>query len=295
MPADQPRNGAVSLGASRGSGQMAYLDFGDPARAPDVVFLHGNGFNARTHRAALAPLADEFRMLAIDLRGHGATTLETATEGRRDWRDLRDDVLAFLDVQQLERIVLAGHSMGGCTSLMAAGVAPGRVRALALFDPVIMPPEVLAARESADAPTSPLARSASLRRRVFASRDAAFDSYKGRGAFRTWPDEVLRDFVREGFRDLPDGAVTLACAPEWELSNYANLSLDGWNAFHTSRCPIHILRAERDSPCRIDGHLPELTASGRIRVETILDTTHFLPVERPDLVRAAIREAVAAP
>jgi len=36
-----------------------------------------------------------------------------------------------------------------------------------------------------------------------------------------------------------------------------------------------------------------LTATGRIRIDTIAGTTHFLPMERPELAREAIRAAAA--
>jgi pimeloyl-ACP methyl ester carboxylesterase len=133
------------------------------------------------------------------------------------------------------------------------------------------------------------------RRRSFPSRAAAVLGYHGRGAFRTWTDAMLADYVADGFRDAPDGSVKLACTPEWEVSNYLNQDHDSWAAFARSVCPIHILRAETDSPGRIDGHTDALTASGRIRIDTIAGTTHFLPMERPELVREAIWEAVRAP
>jgi pimeloyl-ACP methyl ester carboxylesterase len=121
------------------------------------------------------------------------------------------------------------------------------------------------------------------------------ESYRGRGAFRTWSETQLADYVQGGFLDQPDGTVTLACTPAWEVSNYLNQEHDSWAAFDASRCPIHILRAERESPGRLDEGLERLEATGRIRIDTVPDTTHFLPMERPDLVRAAILEAVSAP
>ena len=87
----------------------------------------------------------------------------------------------------------------------------------------------------------------------------------------------------------------LACAPEWEVSNYINQAHDSWTAFARSQCPIRILRAEIESTGRIDAQLQKLTGNGRVRIETIPGTTHFLPMERPELVRAAIREAVGRP
>jgi pimeloyl-ACP methyl ester carboxylesterase len=287
-----PRAGRVGLPNST-AGEMAYLDFGPAERAPDLVFLHANGFNARAYRTILAPLASGLRILAPDQRGHGATTLPT-DHPRTSWLDLKDDLLAFLDAMGLRRVALAGHSMGGTASLLAAADAPERVRALALLDPVIRPPGAAPAA-AADIGASAMVQGAVRRRRVFPSRAAAVENYRGRGAFRTWTEAMLEDYVAAGFHDLADGAVTLACTPEWEVSNYLSQDHDAWAAFEASRCPIRILRAERDSPGRIDEGLDRLAATGRIRVETVPDTTHFLPMERPELVREAIQEAVAAP
>jgi pimeloyl-ACP methyl ester carboxylesterase len=289
----EPRLRFASLPSPAGPGEMAFLDFGPPDRAPDVVLLHANGFNARAYRTILAPLAGDLRILAPDQRGHGATTL-AIDRPRTSWLDLKDDLLAFLDVMEIERVALAGHSMGGTASLLAAAQAPRRVRALALLDPVIRPigPATFAPEQVG---ASGMVQGALKRRRVFPSRAAAVESYRGRGAFRTWTEAELVDYVAAGFLDQPDGTVTLACTPEWEVSNYVHQDHDSWAAFEASRCPIHILRAERESPGRLDEGLERLEATGRIRIDTIADTTHFLPMERPALVRAAIREAVAAP
>jgi len=258
----------------------------------DVVFLHANGFNARTYRSILAPLADRLRILAPDMRGHGATSLPVESPGRLDWYDLRDDLTAFLAALDLPPAVLAGHSMGATTSLLAAAQTPGRVHALALFDPVILSPAVASALNG-PLHDSALAQGALRRRNSFPSRGAAFEAYRGRGAFRSWPDEMLADYVAAAFRDTPGGAVTLVCAPEWEASNYAAQGHDSWAALHAIRRPIRILRAEKDSTARLDEGLERLIAGGQVRVETIAGTTHFLPMERPELVREAILEAAA--
>src|SRR3954463_13647492 len=91
---------------SRG-GAMAYLDFGPAERPVDVVFSHANGFNARTYRSMLEPLAGEMRILALDLRGHGASTLPTVIEGRAGWTELEADLLAFLGAVLDRPVVLA--------------------------------------------------------------------------------------------------------------------------------------------------------------------------------------------
>jgi pimeloyl-ACP methyl ester carboxylesterase len=80
---------------------LAVLDFGPPERAYDLVFLHANGFNALTYRRVLAPLAADFRILALDQRGHGASSLTTVIEGRTDWGDFRDDLVLLLETLDL--------------------------------------------------------------------------------------------------------------------------------------------------------------------------------------------------
>lgn len=269
-------------------GEMAYLDFGPPERPVDLVFSHANGFNGRTYRTILAPLAGEMRILAIDLRGHGATTLPTVIEGREGWTEMRDDLLAFLDAVTEGPVALSGHSMGGTTSLLAAAARPERVKRLALFDPVIFD----GGRDGPEIEESPLAKGALRRRALFPSKAAAREAYQGRGAFRTWTEAQIADYVEAGFRETADGQVTLTCAPEWEASNFRTHNYDPWAAFAQSRCPIDIRTAEVGSTCRMEARQAALTADGRVTVAVVPGTSHFLPMERPDVVAEALRRAV---
>lgn len=263
-------------------GDVAALEFGPQDRPVDIIFSHANGFNARTYRSILAPLADDFRVLAMDLRGHGATTLPAVIEGRDGWAEFRDDLLAFVEATADRPVVLAGHSMGGTASLLVAAKAPGRVKALALMDPVIMSPEMVGHPDRQQ--DSPLVQGALRRRAVFPSKAAALEAYIGRGAFKTWTREQIADYVEGGFRDTAAGEVELACAPEWEASNFRTHNYDPWAAFAASRCPIEIRRAEVGSTCRVEDREEELTRSGRIRIAVVPGTSHFLPMERPDVV-----------
>ncbi|HZZ68902.1 MAG TPA: alpha/beta hydrolase [Phenylobacterium sp.] len=271
-------------------GAMAALEFGPRDRPVDIVFSHANGFNACTYRTILQPLAADLRILALDLRGHGASTLPAVIEGRQGWLEFRDDLLALLTAVCTAPVVLAGHSMGGTSSLLAAAAQPERVRALALFDPVVMPVEVQASGATAE---SPLVAGALKRRATFPSKPAAFEAYLGRGGFRTWSEAQLADYVEAGFRDTEDGQVTLTCAPEWEASNFRTHNYDAWAAFRESRCPIRVLRAAEGSTFRVEGREAELGDDGRIQVQTIPKTSHFLPMERPELVRNLLASCAA--
>lgn len=280
----EPRARRVALPA-RG-GEMAVLDFGPPNRPVDVVFSHANGFNARTYRTILSPLAASLRILALDMRGHGATNLPAVVEGRDGWTEFREDLLALVEAETSGPVVLAGHSMGGTCSLLAAAARPERVKALALFDPVIFVQGV----PHTDMTDNPLADGALRRRAVFPSKTAVIEAYTGRGAFRTWSPAQLADYVEAGFRETESGEVTLTCTPAWESSNFRTHNYDPWAAFRATRCPIRILRAEIGSTARLDDGEAELEATGRVKIDVIPGTSHFLPMERPELVQATLMD-----
>lgn len=276
---------------------MAALDFGEPGRPVDLIFAHANGFNALTYRALLAPLAARWRIWAPDLRGHGGTTLPTPLSGRRGWADHRDDLTALLDQMDGPPVIMAGHSMGATASLLAAARRPDRVAGLVLLDPIIWTrPAALAFRTPGLDRLSgriPLARNALRRRSRFDDRDQAFKAYRGRGAFRGWPDAMLRDYLADGLVAPPDGGdgLTLACAPEWEASNYAAQAHDPWAALARYPGPVRILRAARPRVCAVSG--PDRRRP-RVTVETLDDADHFFPMLAPDRVRAALEAALRA-
>jgi pimeloyl-ACP methyl ester carboxylesterase len=279
-------------------GEIAALDFGDAARPVDVVFLHANGFNAMTYRSILGPLSLSMRILACDLRGHGASKLPAdAAEPRRSWSLFRDDLLAVLETLGDRTPVLSGHSLGATTALLAAAAAPERAKSLVLFEPVILTrPAAAIARLPWTAGRSwrrlPIAATAAKRRSVFASARDAFQAYQGRGAFRTWPEIMLADYLAGGLKERSDGAVELSCAPAWEAANFAAQDNDARGALRRFRAPVKVFRAESHSTCG----LRRPGGSGRrkphLQVASIPGTTHFLPMERPDLVRDALLDAV---
>lgn len=287
-----PRRRLIDLPETAGPGQMAALEFGPPERALDVLFLHANGFNAMTYRQIFEPLGTGLRILAIDQRGHGRSTLETRIEGHH-WLRYADDLLALLEAlrEPMPR-VLAGHSMGGAAILLASPRLPsGPQPGIVLFDPVLR--TVDDAPDAAAMAESVLVRGATRRNALFTSRQAALDSYRGRGAFKTWPEAMIEDYLEDGLRQQADGQYTLSCAPAWEAANFlTTYEHSPVPALETARAPVRILRAEHDSTCRLGPDSAAWQGHARVQLETVPGTTHFLPMERPELVRSALREAV---
>ena len=132
------------------------------------------------------------------------------------------------------------------------------------------------------------------RRTVFDSRQAAIDSWRGRGAFATWPEELLVDYAADGLIDQPDGTVRLACAGAWEASSYMAQGQDGVAILLAARHPVLAYRAERHSTCTVAPDDPRLATNPLVRVVEVEGPSHFLPMERPDLVRASLTQAAKA-
>lgn len=275
-------------------GTIAGLEFGPADRPLDILFLHANGFNAGTYADILSPLGDQLRILAVDQRGHGRTTLPADPEAHDAWLVFRDDLLALLDALGETPRVMAGHSMGGTVSLHAAAERADAAERLVLFDPVVMTLERVALAGPEGLKNSPLAAGARRRRATFPSREAAFEAYSGRGAFRTWPEASLRGYLEDGLLEGEDGLLHLSCRPEWEAANFGAHHHDTVGAFSRSSVPIRILKAEIGSTCGLEAREIAALTGGRARTEVIPGTSHFLPMERPDLVRAALVEAASA-
>lgn len=286
-----PRRLTVPVDNRWGSGEMAVLDFGDARRPVDLVFVHANGFNASTYRSLLQPLSSSLRIWAPDLRGHGQTRLPTRIQGRRGWRDHRDDLIALLAALDGPPVVLAGHSMGGTSSLLAAAERPERVSRLVLLDPVVWtrPAVFLFNLPFAGLMSDriPIVKGALRRRNRFDSRLQALDAYRGRGAFRGWPDMMLADYLAEGLVEDGEG-LRLACAPEWEASNYAAQAHDPWRALRRLDRPVRILKADSGSTCAVPARPRGLR---HVTVEAVPGATHFLPMLRPEVVRDALFDA----
>jgi len=276
---------------ARDHGCVSYLEWDSTHMA--LHFAHANGFNAEVYSTLLAPLASHFQIFASDLRGHGFTTLPLAPDLTKGWAIHANDLNAFLAQVHPGPLILAGHSMGAIASLMVAASHPERVRALVLVEPVLVPPMMFAlmrlARIAGIRPPVPdMAERAGRRRDVFASFDEAFFAYRGRGAFQSWPEQVLRDYLHGGLIPTGNGTeMRLACSPAWEAANFRAAPPGTARLAGRVRCPMTIIIGENGSASKreVDAILRRRKGTRLVRVP---GASHFLPMERPDIVRDEI-------
>lgn len=115
---------------------IAYDDVGhgDPA----IVFLHGLFGNRTYYQAQASHLSGRYRVLSIDLRGHGESAIP---EEGYSLDILADDVLRVCEQAGLNRAVLCGHSMA--VALKVALKRPDLSAGLVLLDgAILLPPPV---------------------------------------------------------------------------------------------------------------------------------------------------------
>jgi pimeloyl-ACP methyl ester carboxylesterase len=282
------------------SGTMAGIQWAKPGVAqpvPALVFFHANGFCASTYRGLLSGLAEATGLciIGLDLRGHGRSQLPANPDLQDNWNRHARDIAEAIAQLAPNGCVIAGHSMGATSALLASTRVPHLVKGMCLFDPVLAPagfylyakmPWVFDNWRK----NFPLARAAGRRRAVFASREEAIKAYRGRGAFKSWPHQTIVDYCEDGFRDTSDGQVTLACAPAFEAACFAGQRHNPHAALRKLNWPSALLRgAQRSTTSAL--LIPKLKRQG-VRVETIANTSHFLPMERPDICQAALIEII---
>lgn len=109
-----------------------YLDAGPAAgdAAGTVLFLHGVNGHLEVFLRNVPAHARHFRVLAIDLMGHGYSA--KPTDRPYEIRQYVDQVRGFLDAMEAERASLVGTSLGGWVAARLAAEAPERTASLSL-------------------------------------------------------------------------------------------------------------------------------------------------------------------
>jgi pimeloyl-ACP methyl ester carboxylesterase len=108
---------------------LAYVSMGDPAGAP-VVLIHGYTDNARDWVPLVPYLSPRFRLILVDIRGHGRSSKPECCYTRLDFAY---DIKLLLDALGVQRADLVGHSLGSLIAQTFAEYWPERTRRVVLI------------------------------------------------------------------------------------------------------------------------------------------------------------------
>ena len=97
---------------------------------PDFVVLHGLFGSGKNWRSFAGSLEEDFQVWTLDARNHG----DSPHADSMSYQQMAEDVVGFFDGNELENVILLGHSMGGKTAMQLALRFPDRIAALIVVD-----------------------------------------------------------------------------------------------------------------------------------------------------------------
>ncbi len=170
------------------------------------MFAHGLTGNRHGTRGQLTPLADRYRIVIYDQRGHCDSTPVT-DPALYDVDRMAEDMTAVMDALGIARAIVGGESMGAATTMSFALRHPGRVERLLLTAPAF-----------GDGPNPETQRLKDMGRAI---TKLGMDEFLKLAAIRQrdelgWPPEVIA-YVRANFasHDPASLAVALRTVPDW--------------------------------------------------------------------------------
>jgi pimeloyl-ACP methyl ester carboxylesterase len=107
------------------------ISYTDAGKGTTIIFLHGFLENQQMWNYYVPILAKKYRVITIDLLGHGETQPRGYVHSMEDNADIVHAVLQHL---RIRKCVLAGHSMGGYVALAFAELYPDYIKGMALIN-----------------------------------------------------------------------------------------------------------------------------------------------------------------
>lgn len=108
---------------------LAYIDTGNPSGRA-VVLIHGFTDSARDWVPMLPYVSTQFRLILVDLRGHGRSSKPECCYTRFDFAY---DIKLLLDALKVQQADLVGHSLGSIIAQTLAESWPERTRRVVLI------------------------------------------------------------------------------------------------------------------------------------------------------------------
>ena len=269
-----------------------YRDWGGSGRP--VLLLHGLASTCHIWDLVAPLLAEQFRVVALDQRGHGQSV--QVDEGY-DFTTVSGDAAAFINHLGWERPIVAGHSWGADVALELAAAQPDMASGLIFVDGGTIEP-------SARPGWSPEQAREDMAPPIFTgfTPDMMRERVVSGARFGPNPSETVVEAVLANFRVLEDGTIQSNLRRE----NHLRIIDALWDhkpsqLYPTLQCPVLMLPARQFTPDAMDRRFRREESMARAASllpvsETVWleDSIHDVPLQRPELVANTIREHIRA-
>jgi pimeloyl-ACP methyl ester carboxylesterase len=246
--------------------KLHYMDWGN-TKQQTMILLHGFIAHARSWDGFAAKMQNKYHVIALDQRGHGDS--EWSKTGDYTSEDFGDDLAVFIDILEIKKPVIIGHSMGGRNVIIYAGNNPGNVDKLVAID----------SRLKSD-PINTVA----IQLMAKSTLDHLESMEEGVEALIRFspsiPVGLAEDLVLHGVRKLPDGSYV----PKFDLTMKDQslgklLVSDLWPYLEKITCPTLIMRGVNSPimPKELAQQMVEALPNGQLA--EIENAGHLVPQE----------------
>src|SRR5688572_26495278 len=257
--------------------RIHYVDWGRTEQPP-LILIHGLDRVARTFDHVVPHFASRFRVIAVDMRGHGDSDWDP--QARYVVEDHVSDLEGLVAQLGLRNITLWGNSTGGRVVQVFAGKHPDLVARVISEDV---------------GPERPQQISDSYARRVkqedqgWASEEELFAALmKATGA----AEAVIRPYVRYGTKRRADGRLIWKRDPNLVKGFVAT---DLWQHVRNIRAPILYVLGGRSTIVPLETQEKLKATLPRVTISTIPGVGHYPSDERPGEFLAIVDTFLGAP
>ena len=246
---------------------IAYEQYG--AGEPTLVFVHGWSCDSRYWRAQIDHFAKKYRVVVLDLAGHGHSGL---TRNRYTMQAFGQDVRAVVEAVGGKTVILVGHSMGGQVIAEAARLMPDRVIGLIgvdTFDNIEYP----LTRKELEQMIAPLVDDFQVGTRDFVA-----------GMIRPDTDPRIRDWILADMSSAPPW-VALSALEEMMQQYIAG---DAAKIFEQIKAPVVCVSGDL-WPINAEANRRHMQSFEAVVVP---NADHFLMLDRPYAFNQGLEQAV---
>jgi pimeloyl-ACP methyl ester carboxylesterase len=287
---DQTKNKPVH---ERFKEEFSYTRWSD--NGPLLHIAHGTGLCSNAYTEFSQILAENFKAIGLDFRGHGRTLAPAEPESLYSWEIFYRDLEEFFRHFN-QPVIAVGHSMGGTVSAVLAARFPGLVSLLILIEPGFMPPIwrpfVYFVQKTGLSMHVPFVTCVTKRNKSWKNKAEALNDLMSKGPFKSWRKSILEDYISQGTKTLEDSSIELLCDPLWEGKILATAPVRIWSEVPKIKCPTLVIYGENSKT-----FLPVVAAKlkkslPQVALKKMPNTGHFIPMEKPEELAGIVMEFV---